>query len=124
MLWPIGLWVSIVLGLVSCKGQVVVTSHSTTDCSVRPIPRLARCRGGTTLTHTPLHTQPIIAKHALHAYPDTLGTLSNTSMFMLGVWLGLDAMCVSNVVFGAVIYIMFLLALVKFTVIFCRSTRQ
>jgi len=41
MLWLIGLWVSIVLGLVSWEGQVVVTSHSTTDCTVRPIPRLA-----------------------------------------------------------------------------------
>ena len=78
MLWLIGLWVSIVLGLVSCKGQVTVTSHSTTECTVRPIPRPARCRGGTTLTHTPPHAQTII-----HCYQS--GALSSSSMFMLSV---------------------------------------
>ena len=41
MLWLVGLWVAIVLGLVSYKGQVMVTSHSTTECTVRPIPRPA-----------------------------------------------------------------------------------
>ena len=58
--------------------------------------------------------------------PDTLGALSNPSMFMLGVaWSGYYVCVHCGVWCCELIYtLMLLLALVKFAVTFCRSTRQ